>query len=345
MTDARGFAESRQREAHWYEDGAFVASLPRWFRIYAAYSRAMGDRTSRRVPGGSFLLRAVQRIAVAVGATRIACLRALPDLQIWVDLADERLLEVFYEARSQNPEQMALTSLLHEGDSFIDVGANYGTFSLVAARMVGPSGRVVAIEPQPQLTKLIRRSADANGFTNLDVHELATGSQAGAATIYVPHRDTGRAGLYRAFSGRSGHDTLRVRVDRLDDAIDWRRLPGNLVMKIDVEGAERDTIDGAPELIAERRPVLIAELNPWSARAAGYAVENLLDSLTDKGYDTFVPVVAFAGVTDEILSMDRQQNIIAAGVMTRPRANGIFSVPAPRMNDTNLAHESSRSSA
>jgi FkbM family methyltransferase len=345
VTDARDVATSKSLEAHWYEDAAFVASLPRSFRIYAAYSRAMSDRKSRRVRGGSFLLRALQRIVVGVGATRIACLRARPDLRIWVDLADERLLEVFYEARSQNPEQMALESLLHEGDSFIDVGANYGTFSLVAARIVGPSGRVIAIEPQPQLTELIRRSADANGFTNLEVHQLATGSRAGAADIYVPHRDTGRAGIHRAFSGKSAHNTLRVRVDRLDDAIDWRRLPGNLVIKIDVEGAERDTIDGAAGLITERRPAMIAELNPWSARAAGYAVEDLLDSLTEKGYDSFVPAAAFAGLAPETLSTDRQQNIVATGAMTGLRSNGIFSVPSVRTTETKFTHESSRPSA
>jgi FkbM family methyltransferase len=345
MTQTRAVSRPTSRETHWYEDADLVASLPFWLRIYAAYSRGVGDRTSRRVRGGSFLLRTLQRLMSRAPGSHIATVRARRDMRICVDVCDERLLEVLYEARSQNAEQLALASLLRDGDTFIDVGANHGTFSLVAARFVGQSGRVVAIEPQPRLAELIRRSAQLNELSNLEVHEFAAGSRGGTAELYVPRRDSGRAGLHRAFSGKATHETLRVCIERIDTAIDWRHLPGNVVIKIDVEGAERDVIDGGTDLLNGRDAALIIEVNPWSARAAGYTVEQLLDSLTSKGFDSIMTVGRAAGLSDEAISTDRQQNIIARRAITDLRSDGILTDSAAPTSGTNLIHESSRSLA
>jgi FkbM family methyltransferase len=277
-------------------------------------------------------------IATFPGA-HVTAVRARSDLQIAVDSTDLRLLEVFYESRSQNPEQSVLRTLLREGDSFIDVGANYGTFSLVAASIVGPSGRVVAIEPQPKLAGLIRKSAQLNGFANLEVENLAAGSGRSDGRIYVPRRDTGRAGLHPAFSARTRYDTLDARVERLDSAIDWRGLPGNLVMKIDVEGAERDVIRGASDLIDDRNPALIVELNPWSAGAAGYTVPELLDALKEKGYDCFVPVASFVGAGSEIVATDRQQNIVATHANTAVVSDRILTSYSRRIDPLSTCAE------
>jgi FkbM family methyltransferase len=265
-------------------------------------------------------------MTVMLGLRRYVLVHAVPELDIWADLTDQRLLEIFYEARSQNPEQTVLRSLLEEGDTFIDCGANYGTFSLVAARMVGSSGKVIAIEPQPLLAAMIRQSAEANGFANVEVCEFAAAATGGSADLYVPMRDTGRGGLHRGFSGTPRHETLRVNVARLDDAIDWHRLPGNVVMKLDVEGAECDVIDGASQLIAERRPAMIVELNPLSAQAAGHTTETIVDSLTERGYDAFVPATTFAGMSSEPIAMGRQQNIVVTNGMTHVRPNRILTI-------------------
>ena len=67
-----------------------------------------------------------------------------------------------------------LDGLLRPGSVFVDVGANYGWHSLLASSVVGTTGRVIAIEPNPLNTRLLRRSAEENGFSNITVRTMAT---------------------------------------------------------------------------------------------------------------------------------------------------------------------------
>ena len=81
---------------------------------------------------------------------------------------------------------------LRENDVFVDVGANCGAYSLFAARNVGPNGRVIAIEPMPEMLKRLRYNIAVNGFRNIEVVPTAVGPEAGTATLFV---DEARRGL------------------------------------------------------------------------------------------------------------------------------------------------------
>jgi hypothetical protein len=110
-------------------------------------------------------------------------------------------------------------------------------------------------------------------------------------------------------------------------------------MKIDVEGAERDVIRGASDLIDDRNPALIVELNPWSAGAAGYTVPELLDALKEKGYDCFVPVASFVGAGSEIVATDRQQNIVATHANTAVVSDRILTSYSRRIDPLSTCAE------
>ena len=116
----------------WCEDPALVRELPARYRAYAWYSRMAGSNTSRHVPGGSFLLRTLK----SLGSTTKARIRGIDGLTVVTDFADERILEVIHEIRGENPEYRVMRSLLSPGGTFVDVGANFGTFSLLASRQV-----------------------------------------------------------------------------------------------------------------------------------------------------------------------------------------------------------------
>lgn len=72
-----------------------------------------------------------------------------------VDLSDPRITDVYYEMTMPTGEARVLSQLLEDGDSFIDIGANHGSYSLLARKRVGERGRVVAFEPQPHLARLL----------------------------------------------------------------------------------------------------------------------------------------------------------------------------------------------
>lgn len=296
----------------WHSDNGFVRALPARYRAYALYSRAAGSDTTRHVRGGSFLLRTIRDASRLLGLPTTAVLPGIDGIVVKADFADERILEVIHEIRGENPEYQALQKLLNIGDAFVDVGANFGTFSLPASRLVGESGRVIAIEPQPRLARMIRESAGLSRARNVEVVECACGEVPGDAQLMVPRDDSGRAGFFPDFSGRPGHEGITVVKRSLDDiAGDWPS-GSKVVIKIDVEGSEMDVLDGAADVIRSHRPALMVEHNPWSAEAAGRERVALIERLRFLGYTSIVPVDAFlSGDTNTGIDLSRQLNLIA----------------------------------
>jgi FkbM family methyltransferase len=295
----------------WYADRSLTRNLPLRYKAYALYSRIAADKETRHVRGGSFLLRALRAVSSAAHLSTIVEIGGIDGLTVVADMADERILEVIHEIRGDNPEYEVLSTLLHEGDTFVDVGANFGTFSLLASRIVGPHGHVFAFEPQRSLCELIRRSLDLSDVNNCNVVCAACGANAESLSLIIPRNDSGRAGFFREFSGRYEHDSVRAEVTTLDSAL-RRNTPGHMVIKIDVEGSEADVLDGARETIQLRNPAMIIEMNPWSAKAAGTSTTALVQKLVDLGYVNF----SIAGdprtsVDPAVIPHDRQLNLVA----------------------------------
>lgn len=296
----------------WYDDPNLVRALPRRYRAYSAWSRAFGDSKSRRVRGGSFVLRLLRQASRLAGRSTVARIRGIGDLVVVADFADQRILDVIHEIRGENTEYRVLSALLSEGDTFIDVGANFGTFSLLAARMVGAAGSVVAIEPQPRLAGFIAESITLSGINNCEIRQVACANNAVETTLLVPSDDSGRAGLFAAFSGRAAHQRVTVKTATLDSVIEGVSCPGRMLIKIDVEGSEFGVLDGARATIRSRRPTLLIEINPWSASAAGRTTADLLDVLQNLGYRSFATARSFpekAGPSS--IPLNSQGNIVA----------------------------------
>jgi len=294
----------------WYDDEALVRDLPRRYRAYALYSRLVGESNSRRVTGGSFLLRLIKDVSSLTGGSTIARVRGIDGLTVVTDFADERVLEVIHEIRGENPEYRAMQSLLSEGATFVDVGANFGTFSLLASRLVGVSGKVIAIEPQAKLAEFIQESIALSNVTNCAIKPVACGRMRAERTLFVPADDSGRAGFFSGFSRRKRFASHAVKVATLDSLLEAASSP--CVIKIDVEGSEMDVLDGAAQSIERLKPGVIIELNPWSAAAAGHTPKEIIDRLTSHGYSSFATAEGYPSVVSVAhIELDRQTNLIA----------------------------------
>jgi len=296
----------------WYEDQELVSELPARYQAYAAYSRLLGDRTSRRVPGGSFLLRLIRDASSLAGTPSVARVRGIDGLSVVTDFADERVLDVIHEIRGENPEYRVMQSLLSPGATFVDVGANFGTFSLLASRVVGSTGKVIAIEPQERLASFIEKSIELSGVTNCEVHRVACGRSNGEASLLVPSDDSGRAGFFPGFSGRKSHVSLKVPVTTLDFIL--RDVPpGSACMiKIDVEGSEMNVLEGAIETIRRLSPAILIEINQWSAAAAGRSPKEIIDRLVSHGYRSFASAAEYPATLDiGNVDLNKQMNIVA----------------------------------
>lgn len=144
------------------------------------------------------------------------------------------------------------------GSTFVDVGAHIGTMSRFALQQ-DPEATVVAFEPNPASYALFEQNtADANSDQSVVPVPFVLGNAAGSARLVLDERNSGRVVTERSTDTQSGD----VPVTTLDAALDEFNVSGRVdVLKIDVEGAELDVLQGAEQTIASHRPDLIVEVD------------------------------------------------------------------------------------
>ena len=175
--------------------------------------------------------------------------------------------------------QTVLADLLGPGDVFYDVGANIGYFTIIGARLVGPSGRVVAVEPQPEALRRLRHNLALNGFDNVTVIEAAVADEEDYGDLVVSQEEILEVA---ALAGAPGPDQpkIRVRVTTLDQ-LRAADLPAPKVVKLDVEGAEVRALNGMVETLRRDRPAIVCEVHASfddvcaPLEAEGYTVRQL----------------------------------------------------------------------
>ncbi|MDA8300749.1 MAG: FkbM family methyltransferase [Actinomycetota bacterium] len=152
-------------------------------------------------------------------------------------------------------------SLLRPGATFVDAGANIGWFSLLAAGLVGPTGRVVAVEPNPLNCDLARRSVEDNGFGNIEVFTVALSDQTGTVALETDGSN-GRIVPVDSPPPQPVRVNFVVAARTLDSLLKDAGVTHVDVVKLDVEGAEPLVLAGAAEMLARDRPALVSEFYP-----------------------------------------------------------------------------------
>jgi FkbM family methyltransferase len=156
--------------------------------------------------------------------------------------------------------QVLLERLVKPGDVVYDVGANIGTHTLLLASLCAPTGKVYAFEPWPPNLESLQTNLKLNNVRNVQVISCALSDHSGEGW-FQPGEDHSTGKLVRD-SVRQGA-SLRIPVVSLDDFAKSAEPPR--VLKIDVEGAEGEVLQGAGRLLLECRPFLICEVHSDSA--------------------------------------------------------------------------------
>jgi len=187
----------------------------------------------------------------------------------------------------------ATKNLMTAGATVVDVGANIGQYSLLAASLVGKAGRVVAFEPDPDIACHLREHIAMNGF-GIEVQQYALGDKDGRQGFYPAGwaGNQGQGSLLPAESDRSGirkSQSVDVEVKRLDDVMQAMAIGYIDFLKIDVEGYELRVLQGGEKLLqAGNIAAMMVELSPQNLGQSGDSVESLVGYLAGYGYDPFV---------------------------------------------------------
>jgi len=186
-----------------------------------------------------------------------------PGRGLWLKV--EPYLEERYLGGCPEPGVKAeISKRLRPGGCFYDVGAHIGFYSVLAARLVGQGGHVVAFEPDPANAAVLRENITRNNLGQIEVVPVALWSHCGVVAFRRSASDhpevSSRRGAVVSAHGRAPNDgTIEVQAITLDAIAENHPLP--TMVKIDVEGAEVEVLRGAQRMISQTKPVLLFEVH------------------------------------------------------------------------------------
>ena len=239
----------------------------------------------RRLPAGRYRASSLlARAAVPSFMARTPASQGALAFQVeWKDqIARDVCLLGVYE-----PQETALLGeLLQPGMTFVDVGANWGYFTLLAAHLTGPTGRVIALEPDPRLVPFLRRNVDVNGLAHVEVLSVAAAARAGSFTLLGHDASAENRGTSRLTHERSeGGASFRVATAPLDALLDARDIRTVDLLKMDIEGAEALALEGMRDGLARHRYArIILELHPTLLAEHDSSVSAIVALLHGAGY-------------------------------------------------------------
>jgi FkbM family methyltransferase len=165
-----------------------------------------------------------------------------------------------------------LEGRLRPGDVFVDVGANVGYFTLLASRLVGADGRVVAVEPFPRTNAVLRRNVAANGAENVRVEDVAVWDSSAELELFgASDRIVGGTTLDPDWAARWSFDTeVTVSAEPLANLLTDDEVARAAVLKLDVEGSELQALQGMEPLLPRLRDdvAIVLELEGDAVRIA-----------------------------------------------------------------------------
>lgn len=180
--------------------------------------------------------------------------------------------------------QKCLQQLLTAGDTFLDVGANIGYFSMLASKIVGEAGTVVSFEPSARALTRLTLHACMNRCRNLLVCSHAVGEVAERAALnWANATNIGGSTINRG----SGAHVEAIVVRRLDDVCQELSLRPRL-MKMDIEGFELFALKGAIQMLQQHHPDVICELTGAFLRDHGQSSESLVRFMEELNYRAFL---------------------------------------------------------
>lgn len=180
----------------------------------------------------------------------------------------------------ENFEAILFQKEIQQGMTVLDMGANLGYYTVMFAHLVGPSGKVIAFEPDPQSGVVLKKNILANEFHNVSFVEKALSDHTGFIKLYVSIENRGDNRIYDTKDGR---ESIEVEMVSLDDY-----LPKDTkidLIKMDVQGAESLILSGMEKTIKRSSPLIIfTEFWPKAIIETGKSPENFLQKLIDLGF-------------------------------------------------------------
>lgn len=171
---------------------------------------------------------------------------------------------------------------LKPGNIVLDIGANIGYHTLIAAERVGKTGHVYAFEPDPKNFQLLKKSVEVNGYKNVTLEQVALSNKNGQGKLFLSNEDN--YGDLRIFDSQDMRASTQIKLMALDTYFKDKN-PQIDVIKLDVQGSEALVITGAQQTLKKNKHLkLFTEFWPKALRLSGSSATDYFSLLTKNGF-------------------------------------------------------------
>ena len=214
-----------------------------------------------------------------------------------LDKYSQRIFHGFFsKGHLYEPDlSMFVIRALKKGDVFVDVGAHIGVFSILASKLVGPDGLVIAVEAEPENVDDLMRHVEMNACRNITVRNAVLSDRSGPTTFYTNADNDGGHCLWdpgrHAYNRKSAAnpEPRTVEAETLDSIIGDIKPPAIKILKMDTEGAEHLIITGGMETLATYDiPFILSEMNDFGLQQLGSSQQAYRSAMKEIGYDMFL---------------------------------------------------------
>ena len=199
------------------------------------------------------------------------------------------LSKYIYAGRFEWEDQEWIKSFLKPGMVFYDIGANIGFYTFIAAKAVGPTGKVYSLEPAIKTFNQLKENIKVNPSLadRISAFQVAASNKSEEQEIYVSTGDLAAWNSLVKPEGSSGFEPEKIQTKKLTELVNENNWAAPNLIKIDVEGWESFVIDGAKEIIETYKPVILIEFTKEHLMRTGTTYSIIKNKLIDLGYDFY----------------------------------------------------------
>lgn len=240
------------------------------------------------------------------------------------NLANSRYRTLFWDGVHEPTETKLISLILQEDDDFVDVGANIGWYTTLAAQRL-KKGTVYAFEPIPVVADSLLANIKANKYNNVIVNNLALGDSNGIAEINFNNNEWGLSSLKVDLQNK---EILNIKIRKFDDWVIENNLKKLDVIKCDIEGAEYLFLNGSANTIQKFLPTIIMEIAPNNLKAFNTSACEIITFLNSLGYLVY--------------SINSYEGLIKLNKIEDKNINDQINVIAFNPNNSNILNRISR---
>lgn len=205
--------------------------------------------------------------------------------KIFIDKHDATISqELILSGKWEDFETEIFSQYIHPGDIVVDIGAHIGWYTLIAAKLVGKTGKVYSFEPDTTNFNLLTKNVQANGYHNVVLIKKAVSNKTDSAQLFINNENTGD---HRIFDTDKNRRSVTIETITLDDY--FRNITEQIdLIKMDIQGWEMQALQGARRVVTTNKHLkLITELQPSYIHLSGQKPREYLALLRKHGFKLY----------------------------------------------------------